>query len=65
MYNGLGLFGAPPAPERPKKNVSFSSVEVRAYDRTIDWNPAVTSSIAVGLDWTWQVSLTLDLGLRT
>lgn len=54
-------------PSMPKRNnvasrsVSFDSVEIREYDRVVDVNPSVTSGVAVGIGWNYELGLVCDL----
>jgi len=42
-----------------KHSVSFYSVEVREYKRTLSDNPAVSDGVPIGLDWDYNVMLPL------
>lgn len=46
---------------RIKRNVSFHSVDVREYDRTVGDNPACRSGPPISLDWSYSKKCTRDL----
>lgn len=44
-----------------KRNISFSSVEIRDYDRAVGDNPCVTSGVPLSLDWNYSEAAEHDL----
>mmetsp|Transcript_1540 Transcript_1540/g.2103 ORF Transcript_1540/g.2103 Transcript_1540/m.2103 type:complete len:401 (-) Transcript_1540:36-1238(-) len=44
-----------------KRNISFSSVEIRDYDRAIGDNPCVSSGVPLSLDWNYNAATEHDL----
>jgi len=49
------------APNSKGTSVGFLSVQVREYERILEFNPAVTSGAAIGIGWRYQEEFTIPI----
>jgi hypothetical protein len=54
LSDSLSLSSKLIPPKRTNSNVSFKSVEIREYDRTLGDNPACTCGPPISLDWSYS-----------